>query len=347
MGTRKKPEPAAAKPGLAEQFRAAFTLPEAVRSVLRHRTLLVWLAPVLVLAALWATDPDGGATTKQWIVRVLVGVFLIALSHWVRRAYFDYPEADVRTLFRRAGSTSTGSGLALIAVAIFLFAVLMLFAGRAGAQDVRTFIPPQAHQHLPTLAAERARFWSDHSQPELLPALIEHESCLRLTHSRCWNPASRLKSAREEGAGLGQITRAFRPDGSTRFDALAEMRDRHPSLREWSWSTVYQRPDLQLRAVVLKMRDNHRFFTGLGVSPAEALQFADAGYNGGNGGVQADRRACRAKPGCDPGRWFGHVERTCTKSHAALYGNRSACDINRHHVHDVTQVRAAKYRGLV
>jgi hypothetical protein len=33
------------------------------------------------------------------------------------------------------------------------------------------------------------------------------------------------------------------------------------------------------------------------------------------------------------------------KSRKVLYGNRSASDINRHHVHDVINVRSVKYRG--
>ena len=42
-------------------------------------------------------------------------------------------------------------------------------------------------------------------------------------------------------------------------------------------------------------------------------------------------------------QWFGHVEHTCMKSRAPLYGNRSACDINREHVNLVMRVRSAKY----
>jgi hypothetical protein len=37
------------------------------------------------------------------------------------------------------------------------------------------------------------------------------------------------------------------------------------------------------------------------------------------------------------------VERHCLKSRQPLYGNRSACDINREHVKNVFQVRLAKY----
>ena len=161
---------------------------------------------------------------------------------------------------------------------------------------------------------------------------------------KCWNPQSRLKTSREEGAGLGQLTRAWRPDGSLRFDALAEMRQAHPALRELSWSTIYNRPDLQLRAVILKVRGD---YMGLRMvsDPWERLAFADAAYNGGAGGVSKERRACGLTAGCDPQRWFGNVERTCLKSRAALYAGRSACDINRHHVTDVLLVRSPKYRG--
>lgn len=312
---------------------------------LRHRSILIWLVPVFVLAALWATDPDGGASTKVWIIKLLTSIVIIGVTHWVRRAYFDYPEADARSLFRTASKEPTGAGLALVAISLFLFGVLMLFAGQArGAQCADEIT--KARPYLPLLATEQRRFWSDHPQPHLLPSLVGHETgcpCMR----KCWNAEQRLKSAREEGAGLGQITRAYRQDGTQRFDALSEMRDRHPALREWSWENVYHRPDLQLRAVVLMMRDNYQYFARLGLKPDQALAFADAGYNGGNGGVQSDRRACKVAGNCDPSRWFGQVERFCTKSRAALYGQRSACDINRHHVHDVLQVRAPKYRSLM
>lgn len=177
-----------------------------------------------------------------------------------------------------------------------------------------------------------------------LASLIEHESCISLKHSRCWNPKSRLRSAREEGAGLGQITRAFRSDGSIRFDALTELKQKHPiALAELSWYNVYTRPDLQIRAVVLKMRDNYKYYEKYSYSPLDAYAFSDASYNGGIGGLDNERRACKLASWCDHTKWFGNVEKLCLKSKAALYGNRSACDINRYHVKDVLLVRSAKY----
>ncbi len=173
--------------------------------------------------------------------------------------------------------------------------------------------------------------------------MIEHESCISLTHPRCWNPSSRLKSASEEGAGLGQITRAYNQAGQVRFDALAEIRDKHSVLRELNWGNVYTRPDLQIRAVVLKMKDNYQYYLRY-TDVENSLAFADAAYNGGIGGLDNERRACKITTGCTPAAWFDNVEKLCLKSKAALYGQRSACDINRHHVKDVLITRAPKYK---
>jgi len=181
-----------------------------------------------------------------------------------------------------------------------------------------------------------------------LASLIEHESCISLKHSRCWNPKSRLKSAREEGAGLGQITRAFKPDGTIRFDALSDLKHKYPKeLYDLNWQTVYDRPDLQIRALTLMMRDNYQQFDKYVLDKREAYAFADAAYNGGVGGVNHERRACKLTSWCDPNRWFDNVEKLCLKSKVALYGNRSACDINRHHVEDVIITRNLKYSQLV
>lgn len=311
---------------------------------IRFRHLFLLGGSIAVLAALFFTDPDQGITTGMLFLTLVTPVLAVGFAHLARKALHDYPEADARALFAVAKQSPTGAGLALVALAVVFLGLMILFSGAAHAQDVRTFIPAAAEAHRATLATERARHWPDHPAPHVLPALIEHESCITLRHSRCWNPGSRLKSAREEGAGLGQITRAWHPDGRTRFDALAEMRDRHPALRELSWANVYSRPDLQIRAVVLKSRDNFQALRAV-ADPWQRIAFADAAYNGGLGGVTKERRACQIKAGCDPQRWFGHVEHTCLKSRTPLYGGRSACDINRHHVADVLLVRAPKYRG--
>ncbi len=317
---------------------------------MRFRYWFMFGGSGIMLAALFLTDPDVGwlqslpfgSTTLVWLLLLARGIVALTFAHLARKALTDYPEADMRALFAKAKTTSVGSGLALIALAIIIYGLLALFGSAARAQDVTTFIPHQAHQYLPTLKKVQMEEWASHPMPHSLPALVEHESCLSLKHSRCWNPKSQLKTSREEGAGFGQITRAYRKDGSLRFDALAELKSKHPVLAEWSWQNVYLRPDLQLRGLVLKSKDDYQALFNVR-DPVERLYFADAAYNGGMGGVMNERRACGLKQGCDPQQWFGHVEYVCLKSKDPLYGGRSACDINRHHVEDVFHRRAPKY----
>lgn len=310
------------------------TLPARRRLRRRHSVLLGGSAALVVL--LLATDPAGGVSTGLLLLSIGSGLLAVLLAHVARKALHDYPEADMRRLFQKAGEHPIGAGLALVALSMVLSALLGLFGRQAHAAS----IPPQALPYLPVLRAEVQANWPAHPLPAYFGGLVELETaCPRL--SQCWRPTAQLKTPREEGAGLGQLTRAWRGDASTRFDALAEMRQSHPALRELDWATIYQRPDLQLRALVLKSRDDWRW---LG-QPA-ALEFVDLAYNAGRGRVTQDRRACAMTSGCDPARWAGHVERTCTASRAPIYGTRSACDISRHHVADVMR-RAAHYVGVL
>ncbi|TFW15977.1 hypothetical protein [Duganella callida] len=304
--------------------------------ITRHRAVFLFGLTLLAAAASLASDPDSGWATALGGLAMLQGIWAVAASHWVRKKLLDYPAADMSKLFETASKEPTGAGLALIAISILLVGLLMVFSPRAHAAE----LPAGAVRYLPVLKAEQQRLWPDHPHPVLLASLVEQESCITLHSRGCWNPGAQLKTAREEGAGVGQITRAYRADGSLRFDALADLREQYGAeLGALSWSSVYQRADLQLRALVLMSRDSARQFRQ---APA-MLEFGDAGYNGGPAGVQRERRACAMAKGCDPGQWFGHVELHCLKSRQPLYGGRSACDINREHVRNVILVRAPKY----
>lgn len=215
------------------------------------------------------------------------------------------------------------------------------------APDVKTYIPPQAYQYFPVINKEVHTYLPSFYQDKInyFPALIEHESCISLTHSKCWNSLSRLKTAREEGAGISQLTRAYNPDGSIRFDIIADLKAKHTqALKDLSWSNVYQRPDLQIRAMVLLTKSSYDRLTIPGIAPMDHIAFTDAAYNGGLGGVMKERRACGLSVNCDPRKWFSNVEKYCMKSKKPLYSGRSACDINRHHVYDVLNTRMPKYQ---
>lgn len=225
--------------------------------------------------------------------------------------------------------------------------VLFCLTSSVNAKDVKHYIPPQAMNHIHTLIEVQQSLFPEHPKPHYVPALIEHESCISLTHSRCWNPKSRFKTSREEGGGFGQLTRAYRRDGSLRFDALTELVIKHPvALNGLSWNTLYGSPTLQLKAIVLKLRDNWKRLKAV-KNPIRRMMFVDASYNGGLTHVYRERSLCGLRKNCDPQQWFGNVASIkSVKSNRILYGNRSAWKINRDHVDDVILNRMMKYDKL-
>lgn len=200
-------------------------------------------------------------------------------------------------------------------------------------------VPPNAIKYMPLLKQEQQRLWPDLRYPSILAAQVEQESCISLTHSRCWNPRAELKTARERGVGFGQITK------TARFDALAELRAQYPrELSAWSWNspTLYD-PTYQLRAMVLMDLRNYRVITGT-ADQNERVAMTLASYNGGLGGLMSDRNICLATTGCDQSRWFGHVEHTSRKSRVKANGyGKSFFEINREYPVNVMAIRRPKY----
>lgn len=205
-------------------------------------------------------------------------------------------------------------------------------------------LPKRYYNYENTLYSEVNRIMPDFYLPSYFGALIEHESCISLTHSKCWNPAAKLETSRELGGGLPQLTKAWKADGTLRFDTLTELVKKYPKeLNGLNWNNLYTKPDLQIRAMVLLWRSNWNLFQNKGIDYWNMIAFSDSAYNGGYSHVYKDMQLCMMKKKCDQFVWFNNVELESVKSKKILYGNRSAFDINRHHVKDVLKNRLDKY----
>jgi hypothetical protein len=318
-----------------------------MKGILKNARLWgLWIAPVLVIAWLFDTDPDGGLSTQAMLQGLVAGVIAVTLAHIARKFVLNYIKLEEMVKLAKEGNVA--AAIVTLGVLIFMSVLLLVFAPRAHAQDVRIYVPSGAYRYVPVLKAEQVRLWPTHPMPSALGSLIEQESCVTLRHARCWNPTAKLKTEREEGAGFGQITRAYRADGSLRFDALEAAKALDPSLSEWSWTNVYRRPDLQIRAILAVNHDCFRKISRFLPDLQPRLEMCDAAYNGGWAGMQQERRACGQKAGCDPKQWFGNVELVCLKSKARWKGyGKSACEINREHVAMVMVVRRPKYVPLL
>lgn len=214
----------------------------------------------------------------------------------------------------------------------------------AFSQSVATYIHPRATVLLPLVAQEAVAHAPEISQRHYFAGLIEHESCISLKHSRCWSPTSELKTHREQGLGLAQLTRAWGKTGSLRFDTLADLRRQYPNqLGQLHWDTLKNRPDLQIRAMVILTRQNYRQLSTVS-DKTERLKMADSAYNGGLQNIHRSRSVCGLAKNCNPQIWFNHTERYNQKSSKILYDVRSARSINNHHVRDVFENRMPKFK---
>ena len=219
---------------------------------------------------------------------------------------------------------------------------LLLCAASVDAVDVRTYIPEQAAALLPELRTIQKSIWDDAPMPSFLAAQIEQESCISLTHSKCWNPHAELKTSREYGFGLGQTTVAYNADGSTRFNKFEELKRQYASLRGWTWSARFD-AKYQMTALVEMDRGIYKRVQ-IFQTPLDRLAFTLSAYNGGESGLRQDQLLCRNRSDCDPSRWFGNVEKYSLKSRQKFKGyGQAPFDINREYVSNVIYLRRPKY----
>lgn len=101
------------------------------------RRLYMFVGALLVVAMLFAVDPDGGfvqglsfgGTTIAWLILVLRGVLVVTLAHISLSSFVNWnPIADILALVKTATLTSTGAGLAVIGLGIMLHGILGVFS---------------------------------------------------------------------------------------------------------------------------------------------------------------------------------------------------------------------------
>ena len=205
-------------------------------------------------------------------------------------------------------------------------------------------LPANAAKYLPILREVSAKKWPEFATPSIFAAQTEKESCINLKHKNCWSPYAEFKTSREYGFGFGQITIAYKADGKVRFNKFEELKQMDSELKNWQFVDRYN-AYMQFLALVVLNKINYKALANVKTkTETDKIAMMLAAYNGGLGGITGDIRLCKNTPGCDPERWFGHVETTTKKSKSKVngYGN-SMADINRLYPFDILYTRREKY----
>lgn len=206
--------------------------------------------------------------------------------------------------------------------------------------DFSPAVVERIEQYLPILKQEYVYVWKSPVEKSIIFAgLVEQETCITLKHSKCWNPYAELKTSREYGFGLGQLT------VTPKYDNFKEATKLHPSLKNWQFSDRYN-ATYQLRTMLFMNKNVYdRLNTVTSEKDRYAMMFS--AYNGGYGGLISDRKICDRTPGCDRNLWFGHVEKTSLKAKTKVQGyGKSFFEINRAYPKNILEIRAPRYKGL-
>lgn len=239
----------------------------------------------------------------------------------------------------------------VVARAVCVCLAVLAACAQALAVDVNTYIPTNAVPLLPKLSKTIDSVWPTMPMRSYAAAQIEQESCISLTHSKCWNSHAELKTSREYGFGFGQTTIAYRADGTERFNVWRDLTNLDPVLKDkWTWDNRYD-PELQMRALVVKNRINYSAIRYETANQTEKMAFLSVTYNSGSPIV--DRNICVRTKGCDPTKWFAGLGYTAVSSFTAKstvvakgYG-KSFASISREYPVNVIIVRRPKYVGML
>ncbi len=218
--------------------------------------------------------------------------------------------------------------------AIFILFISLSFFPKGYTQT----LPKDALIYLPVLQEEIGLRWTSMNDPWVIAGQIEQETCPSLRSQECWNPHAEMKTYREYGFGLGQLT------VTSYFNAFNDVKSLDQKLKPWKWEDRFD-PTMQLRSMVDMDYADWLYFP-FAETPTDQYAFMLAAYNGGPGGTMLDIKYCEALPDCLHRVWFNNVETHSHKSRTSLgsvYGGQSAYNINRDYVNNVLHVRMQKY----
>lgn len=193
-----------------------------------------------------------------------------------------------------------------------------------------------ARPHLPTLIEAVVLHWPGAPCRENFAGQVEQESR--------WKTTARLKTSREDGRGLVQLTVAYDAAGKERFNAFRDAMA-FKALRSWDYKKDPENVKFQLSYLVLMDRSNFRQFEKYFDDDVSRWAAALVAYNAGGGTVIGRRTAAKGITRINARKWFGDGLESCRLPYESrkLYG-RDLGEMRNEYPRLIIKTRAPKYK---
>lgn len=200
----------------------------------------------------------------------------------------------------------------------------------------------KSSQYIPNIDNISNRYWNDISNLEFIYGQIEQETCPSCKSKKCWNPKAELKTDREYGFGLSQLTI------TKRFNKFNEAKTRYKELKDWRFEDRYN-PDYQLRFIILEDKTIFLSMRRLLYSDIDIWAGTFISYNAGKGTLLKRRALClsKYKDIYDCTKWFDNLERIKLYGEDKLLYGRSLFERRNEYPHNIMKLRSHKYKELI
>ena len=263
------------------------------------------------------------------LLNAVIVLAVMALCLLMMDALFDnreswgiFPTLNIDAVITNTPPVALWFGYVAIVITVLILAVTYSHAAD---------LPAGYLKHQATLNQVMSDHWPTAPLPQLIPAQVEQESS--------WKERATLKTSRELGRGLVQLTIAY-TGGKERFNAYKDATGYAP-LRGWDWRTDPYNVQNQLTYLVLRDRATFAQARLMMANNTEAWRATLVAYNAGMGRV-ITRRKNAVLMGLDKTRWVGGLDQAHGPAeNKLLYGRMLWQAVNEYPV--VIFKRAAKY----
>ncbi len=215
---------------------------------------------------------------------------------------------------------------------IVAFILLALFFVCLDTCDGVLKISSETLKNVYILKAKIYKYWEEAPYKYFMGGQVEKESL--------WKPKAELKTPREYGFGLAQIT------VTNRFNNFEEARKRYKELKHWKWEDRFN-VDYQLTYLVLEDKSLFKRNYKLFIDDLNRWAGVLVSYNAGFGTVLQRRALCVKTEGCNFKQWFGGLDTVAgLKESNLLYGKKLA-DRRNDYPKDIIFNRSLKYKKWI